>query len=269
MTTTHDRLDDAARARVARAAATLIAARNDRTPLEPFGPDTAPRSIAEACAVDDLVAATSGWAQRGWKVGCTSEHAQKLLGVDHPFSGRVYTLFESEATLGDDDLMTEPSLEGEFAFTIAADIEPRADAYDRDEVARRIADVRPAIEIVGGRFATFIGGAVLDIAADAGANTCLVLGPGVTVDDPTTLATATAEMTVDGERTGGGTGADVLGGPLEALTWLVNHLSERGITLQAGEVVTTGTATQVSPLPRGSTATVTLGGVGSATVSRR
>jgi 2-keto-4-pentenoate hydratase len=42
-----------------------------------------------------------------------------------------------------------------------------------------------------------------------------------------------------------GTGANVLGCPRIAMTWLVNELSEQNITLTRGEFVTTGT----SPLP--------------------
>ena len=48
-----------------------------------------------------------------------------------------------------------------------------------------------------------------------------------------------------GEVVGGvrrdGIGANVLGDPRTALTWLVNELSALGLTLAAGAVVTTGT----------------------------
>ena len=44
-----------------------------------------------------------------------------------------------------------------------------------------------------------------------------------------------------------GSGANVLGDPRRALTWLANELSGLGITLRAGQVVTTGTC--LAPLP--------------------
>ena len=44
-----------------------------------------------------------------------------------------------------------------------------------------------------------------------------------------------------------GHGKNVLGDPLIALTWLANELRELGLTLKAGEVVTTGTCHP--PLP--------------------
>ncbi|MDA0289234.1 MAG: fumarylacetoacetate hydrolase family protein, partial [Proteobacteria bacterium] len=38
-----------------------------------------------------------------------------------------------------------------------------------------------------------------------------------------------------------GVGANVLGDPREALTWLVNDVTSRGETLRRGQFVTTGT----------------------------
>ena len=46
-----------------------------------------------------------------------------------------------------------------------------------------------------------------------------------------------------------GRGANALGDPRLALTWLANELSGLGITLAAGQVVTTGTC--VVPMPVG------------------
>jgi 2-keto-4-pentenoate hydratase len=43
-----------------------------------------------------------------------------------------------------------------------------------------------------------------------------------------------------------GCGRNVLGDPRIALTWLANELSMHSITLQAGQVVTTGTC--ISPM---------------------
>ncbi len=256
--------------RVEELAAILIDARTQVRALGPLPDRLLPTSPAEAAAVDDLVAATSGWELQGWKIGCTSDHAQEMLGAPGPFAGRVYSLFHGDTTLGPSELIAEPNLEGEFAFTFGADLAPREGGHDREAVLAAIANVRPAIEIVGGRYAQFVGTPLLALVADAGANSHLIVGEPTTESwDPASLAAATATMAVDGNRTGGGVGADVLGGPIEALEWLVTHLGERGIPIEAGQIVTTGTATQVSALPVGSTATATLEGVGSVSLSRR
>jgi len=46
---------------------------------------------------------------------------------------------------------------------------------------------------------------------------------------------------VVGKAARDGIGANVLGDPRVALAWLANELSALGITLRAGQVVTTGT----------------------------
>jgi 2-keto-4-pentenoate hydratase len=46
---------------------------------------------------------------------------------------------------------------------------------------------------------------------------------------------------VTGRSTRDGIGANVLGDPRIALAWLANELSSLGVTLRAGQVVTTGT----------------------------
>ncbi|MEL7156554.1 MAG: fumarylacetoacetate hydrolase family protein [Actinomycetota bacterium] len=205
---------------------------------------------------------------RGRKIGCTSIHAQELLGTDGPFSGRVYDLHDTGFTLAGADVVTEPLLEGEFAFVLGRDLAPTPSRRSRDEVVAAVAAIRPAIEVVGGRWAQFLGAPVRALMADAGANTRLVVGPATTDWDPDALADTAATMTVDGEVTGQGHGRDVLGDPVEALRWLVDRLSARGITLPTGVTITTGTATQVSPLPAGATAVNRIDGLGSVELHR-
>ena len=55
----------------------------------------------------------------------------------------------------------------------------------------------------------------------------------------------------------------MLGDPRVALAWLVNELSGLGITLRAGEVVTTGTCLVPLPIEPGVTVTADFGSLGS------
>ncbi len=254
---------------VDRLAELLIAARSAGSPIDSVPDELMPSTMAEAEAVDDAVAALTGWPVLGWKIGCTSIYAQELLGTDGPFAGRVYEVVDSGAVLEDAALPVEPLLEGELAFTIGTSIPAEQEPLDRSALIHAVANVRPAIEVVGGRYATFVGLDVRLIIADAGANSIVALGPAADGVDLTQLGSVEATMTVDGDVTGSGSGADVLGDPLTALHWLIGHLSNRSIGLEAGQVVSTGTATQVAPLHVGSSATATFNGVGSVSLSRR
>jgi 2-keto-4-pentenoate hydratase len=59
-----------------------------------------------------------------------------------------------------------------------------------------------------------------------------------------------------------GIGRNVLGDPRTALTWLVNQLSSLGITLEKGQVVTTGTCMVPLELECGDTAIADYGPLG-------
>ena len=58
----------------------------------------------------------------------------------------------------------------------------------------------------------------------------------------------------------------MLGDPRLALTWLVNELSGLGVTLKAGQVVTTGTCTTPIPIGHGDAVHADFGAVGSVDV---
>jgi 2-keto-4-pentenoate hydratase len=63
-----------------------------------------------------------------------------------------------------------------------------------------------------------------------------------------------------------GHGKNVLGDPRVALTWLVNELSALGLTLRAGEVVTTGTCHPPLPIAAGDRMDVDFGALGRVSV---
>ncbi|MBM3572164.1 MAG: hypothetical protein FJX52_07350 [Alphaproteobacteria bacterium] len=209
-----------------------------------------PSHMADAYAVQAHMARRLGHDIDGWKIGCTSPEAQKLLGANGPFAGPLFRPFihSSPADLSAKDFHRR-GLEPEFAFTLARDLPPRGRDYGRDEVAAAVASLHPAIEIVDSRFTTGFGAGVLNLIADDGVNGAFVHGPAVTQWQPLDLAAWPVELKVDGKVVKAGVGANVMGHPLNALVWLANLLA--GPTspaaganyggLRAGQIVTTGT----------------------------
>jgi 2-keto-4-pentenoate hydratase len=63
-----------------------------------------------------------------------------------------------------------------------------------------------------------------------------------------------------------GHGKNVLGDPLIALTWLANELRQLGVTLRAGEVVTTGTCHPPLPIQSGDLFEADFGSIGKVSV---
>ena len=102
--------------------------------------------------------------------------------------------------------------------------------------------MHPAIEIPDSRFHDFTLVGLAQLVADNACAHRFVLGSAATVEwRAIDLAAHKVRALKDGAVAGEGSGANVLGDPRIALTWLANELSRHGLTLKAGEVVTTGT----------------------------
>ncbi len=96
-----------------------------------------------------------------------------------------------------------------------------------------------------------------DNSLDAG----IVLGSDV---DPAGIALGDESVTlrVDGSPVDSGVGADVLGNPLAALTWLADAVDG----LAAGALVTTGSLTEPFPVDAGETVTASFASLGDVTL---
>lgn len=246
----------------------LIAARGDHRRLEAFPPACRPASFEDGYAIQEAFAAAWGAPVAGYKIGCTSAEAQKLLGSPGPFPGRVFgpVLLMSPARVSA-KAFHRLGVETEFAFTLARDLPSRAAPYGREEVADAVAALHPAIEIVDSRWIDWLKAGARSIVADNGANGALILGPGVANWRGIDLPKAKASLRFDDKPIAEGAGAAVLGNPLDALVWLADDLSRRGFGLKNGDAVTTGTVTGVHFAEIGMRAVVDFGAIGKAEVT--
>jgi len=182
----------------------------------------------------------------GYKVACTNKLAQELLGVDTPFYGRLLSpfVYQSPKHLNADNFSMRV-IEAEFAFELADDL-PRASApYDTDRVAAAVSAVIPALEIVDTRYTDWTKVAVPSLIADNGCNGGWIQGPSCTEWQKFDLKTHQVDLIVNGEPKLRGYGSEVLGHPLNSLTWLANTLCEQGKFLKAGDLVSTGVCTNI------------------------
>ncbi len=226
--------------------------------------DLRPSDRIEAYAIQAHFEAMSGVPIRGWKIAATSEAGQKHIGVDGPIAGRLLAehVFEDGATLrfGHNRMaVAEP----EFAFRMARDLPPREDDYRVEEVLAAVASLHPAIEIPDSRFKPFERAGAAQLIADNACTHDFVLGaemPEIWRDID--LVTHKVTATVAGKISHDGIGANVLGDPRVALTWIANELSRFGMTLAAGQVVTTGTCAVPLPVAAGDRVEVDFGPLG-------
>jgi 2-keto-4-pentenoate hydratase len=228
-----------------------------------------PRSNEEAYAIQHEIAAISGLAARGFKVGSTSLEAQRLLGTNEPGSGLLLApyVYESPARISIAPAHT-PAVEGEFAFKLGRDLPPRASPYALDEVADAVAAVAGAIEVVGTRFSGGLAGkGRWLVTADGGANIAFVSGRWRQASRPLDLRAHAVTMRINGAVRGTGTGDRALGDPLNVLLWLANQQSAQGRGLKSGEIVSTGTCTGLDPVRPGDRAQADFGDLGTVEIS--
>lgn len=214
---------------------------NDR--VDGLPADCRPTSRQDGYKVQSEVARLSGQALFGWKIAATSQAGQKHIGVDGPLAGRLLEnrAFRSGASVPMVNNLMKVA-EAEFAFCMARDLPPRACAYTMAEVLDAVASLHPAIEIPDSRYRDFAKVGAAQLIADNACASYFVLGPATGTDwRRHDLADHPASAWVGGKLVREGKGANVLGDPRLALTWIVNELSVIGETLRAGQVVTTGT----------------------------
>lgn len=211
----------------------------------PLRPDTRD----EGYAIQKRLEAHTRQPLYGWKIAATSPAGQQHIGVDGPLAGRL--LHEQVRESGPELSLASNHMkvaEPEFAFRMGRTLAPRAAPYATEEVMAAVAALHPAIELPDSRYEDFAQVGAAQLIADNACAHQFVLGPTAPAHwRSQDLAAHVVTGSVTGKLKREGKGANVLGDPRIALTWLANELSALGIALAAGQIVTTGTC--VVPLP--------------------
>lgn len=256
--------------RVLQAARILAHARLDGARLPGLPETVRPRDEDEGYRVQEglhgLLSAGGFGAIAGHKIGCTTAVMQQFLGIDHPCAGGVFAtrVFRDEVELRFDAFL-HVGVETEIAVVIDRDLPPRGAPYSVNDVGAAVGAVAAAIEVVDDRWDDYRRVDTPTLIADDFFNDASVLGPLRRFDAALDLGALRGVTRVNGAETGRGTGADVLGGPLNALAWLANHLAARGPGLRAGEFVSTGSIVQTQWLRRGDAVEIEVEGLGRCT----
>src|SRR6266436_4237986 len=231
-------------------------------------PRLRPRSRAEAYAIQEKIETYSNAKLFGWKIAATSEAGQKHINVDGPMAGRM--LSETVIADGGNASMAGNEMrvaEPEFAFRMATDLPPRSQPYAVREVLDAVGTLHPAIEIPDSRFADFVSAGAEQIIADNACAHLFVLGAPTVVNwRALDLVEERPVITMRGQQFIGH-GKNVLGDPRVALTWLANELRLLGVTLKAGQVVTTGTCHAPLPIQSGDVFDADFGSIGGVSVA--
>ncbi|MFO0992355.1 MAG: fumarylacetoacetate hydrolase family protein [Hyphomicrobiales bacterium] len=215
-----------------------------------------PASEAEGYRVqaiaNRILAASGLGAVVGHKIGCTTPVMQAFLGIHSPCSGEVFelTVAHERARLRAEDYR-RLGVECEIVVALARDIEARDAPFTAASVAEAVGAVMAGIEIVDDRYADFRTFGVPSLIADNFFNAGCVIGVPVRDWRRLDLAALKGRTLINGSEVGNGSGAMVLGHPLNALAWLANARAARGLGLKRGEFAFLGSLVETKWLSAG------------------
>ena len=232
--------------RIGAAAATLWKHFQRRTKLDALAPEHRPADRAEGYAVQTEVVRLSGEKIVGWKIAATSQAGQKHIGVDGPLAAALLANRVSVAGPAIPEFSLDGNImkvaEAEFAFRFGKPLPRRDTPYTVSEVLEAVESLHPAIEVPDSRYNEFAKVGAPQLIADMACASWFALGPATRVDwRGRDLVAHKAVAYRNGEVAGTGTGANVLGDPRLALTWIANELARFRDGIAAGQFVTTGT----------------------------
>jgi 2-keto-4-pentenoate hydratase len=228
------------------AAKHLFDAHERRERFAPLPPELAPRTISEAHLIQDAFVALRAekyGALAGYKIALTSAEMRRFVGVNEPQAGVMLekTLHRSPARVRAADYQ-RLIIEFEIGVEIGEDLPAADKPFSRERIARAVKAVMPAIELADDRNADYkdLAKHPLDLIADNCWNEGAVFGLPVMDWRHIDLVAARGVARINGKPVGEGRGGDAMGHPLDALTWLADHLASIGRALLRGDVVITG-----------------------------
>jgi len=252
-------------------AAEVIATSRAGRQVQPFSKRYTGFSFAEAYEVAQRVQdirVANGETVIGRKIGFTNRAVWDSYGLSAPIWGYMYNSTVRHLSSVNTGFplagLAEPRIEPEIILRIANS--PHPDMSD-DALVECIDWVAHGFEIVQSIFPSWVF-TPADAVAAQGVHVALLIGqrhplsPDRRLWDDL-LSNFKVELIRDEKMMTSGHGHDVLGGPLQALRFLVEALAHRPASeaLRPGEIVTTGTLTQALPIAPGETWTTVLTGI--------
>ncbi len=129
-------------------------------------------------------------------------------------------------------------LEAEVAFRIGVDCAVTEGGHSAESILDAVSGAYIVIEAPNSRFAEPPG--LPSMAADGVGNQALIIGPAIANWRDRDLVSLSCEIQINGEVVA--RGREGRPDPIQVLVATVNEINNRGVTVSAGEIITTGAA---------------------------
>lgn len=197
----------------------------------------------------------------GWKIGLSSAGVRQRLRVAEPVSSYLLASrhFQSGQSFSSASV-GRPMLEAELCFTVGQRLS--GERVRPEEVRAGVSAVAAAFEIVDAT-ANPLANLPLSVAADGighwGYVTALPVSPALA---RVLGGDVTAELLCNGARVVRVAGNDALDDHFESIVWLANTLASRGLALEPGQHVITGSFNKPAPAAAGEEWVAVFPGIG-------
>lgn len=196
----------------------------------------------------------------GKKIGATSNAVQDMLGVDQPDFGFLTDWMHVEGDIDmDAKALIAPRAEAEIAFILGQGL--TGPGVTAEDVVAATEFIAPCFEIVDSRIRDWKI-AIVDTIADNASCGVFILGEARADPRDFDLPSLHITVTKNGAPLSEGYGSAVQGNPAQAVAWLANTLGTYGITLDAGDVILSGSLVPLADAVRGDLFAMELHGIG-------
>ena len=199
----------------------------------------------------------------GKKIGCTNKAAQIQLNVKESFFGNMFSnnISKSNCTINS-NLFFSPFVEPEFSFLMKKEFDILKAPFKPDQVYEFIYAVIPSIELVDSRYEDWTKVGVNSLIADNAVHAHWVFGNEIKNLNLFDFNNHSVDLLINKKLIEKGNSNNVMGNPINSLTWLINKLALKGENLPKKYYVSTGTCTKAIPISKGDKISANFGSLG-------
>jgi 2-oxopent-4-enoate/cis-2-oxohex-4-enoate hydratase len=243
--------------------AELFAALREQRTLAPLSSRDATLTVDDAYEISlDFLNRRRAEGERvvGKKIGVTSKAVQHMLGVHQPDFGFLTDWMHVTGDISvAEKRLIQPRAEAEIAFILGEAL--KGPGVTAEQVISATTAIAPCFEIVDSRIDQWKIG-IVDTVADNASCGVFILGKARV--DPRKHSLPDLKVTVkkNGKKISEGLGSAVQGDPAQAVAWLANTLGAYGVSLDAGDIILSGSLVPLEDANAGDTFEMELEGVG-------
>ena len=243
--------------KINKAAETLYNARIRKKRIIELPKDCIPESIKEAYDIQDELAnkylkVDKNNSLIGKKIGCTNKAAQVQLNINESFFGNMFSknISKSKCIINSENYFS-PFVEPEFSFVMKDELDILKAPYKPEIVCESISAVLPSIELVDSRFEDWTVVGVKNLIADNAVHAHWIYGDEINNLNSINFNNHSVNLLINGKLIDKGNSINVMGNPINSLTWLINNLALSGKSLPKNSYISTGTCTPAIPIKKG------------------